>query len=230
MIAQDNRLTCRLAATSADLEEVFRIRHECYLRTGAIESMADGRFTDSYDGLPNHFSYLVESAQDGAIATMRVSVLSQSRGWTRVPSGCVFGDHPAFLTMAGESLVEANRLCFRRQAHRDIFYRLGANLTALADRFGAQWIVACPRVEHAATYRRVFGMQRLGEPRKYFGVNFETELLGMRREELRQKARGVEKMSTAWAEASRASDRIHVPDCAVLAASQGTYRHCPSAY
>lgn len=223
-------LTCRLASSPRDLEEVFRIRHECYVRTGAIEPREGGLFSDAYDALPNHFSFLVDSPGEGPIATIRISVLSPRLGWTRVPAATVFGDHPAFQQMAGESLVEANRLCFRRQARRDIFYRLGAHLAALADCHEARWIVACPRVEHSPTYRRVFGMHRLGEPRKYFGVNFETELLGLRREELRATANRTEKMKAAWAEASeRTTGRIPEAGFAAHAAGRGTYRYCPSA-
>ncbi len=225
--AHTSPLTCRLASTPRDLQQVFEIRHECYLRTGAIEPRDGARFSDAYDELPNHFSFLVDSAEEGPIATIRISVLSQRRGWTRVPAATVFGDHPAFQQMAAESLVEANRLCFRKQAHRDIFYRLGAHLAALADLHDTPWIVACPRVEHSATYRRVFGMRRLGEPRKYFGVNFETELLGLRRDELRDTANRAGKMKLAWAEASaRTSGTIREAGFAALATDRGTYRCC----
>jgi hypothetical protein len=41
----------------------------------------------------------------------------------------------------------------------------------------------------------------MAEPRRYFGLSFETELLGIRMEAIREMAGRVRWMSTAWAAA-----------------------------
>jgi hypothetical protein len=76
----------------------------------------------------------------------------------------------SFQAMAQESFVEASRLCFGRQARRDAFVGLVGHMAALADLYRVEWLVACPRVEHAEAYQRMFGFRPLAAPRQYFGV------------------------------------------------------------
>jgi hypothetical protein len=74
-------------------------------------------------------------------------------------------------------------------------------MSALADLYECQWLVACPREEHAPMYERLFGFRPMAEPRRYFGVDFQTRLLAVRREELREHVRPNHAMTEAWAEA-----------------------------
>ena len=74
--------------------------------------------------------------------------------------------------------------------------RLLGNMAALASFYETKWLVACPRVEHASTYQSLFGL--LAEPRKYFGVNFRTQLLGVRTERLRAHVDGMTPARNAW--------------------------------
>ncbi|HEV2447128.1 MAG TPA: hypothetical protein VGS58_14450 [Candidatus Sulfopaludibacter sp.] len=79
--------------------------------------------------------------------------------------------------------------------------RLLGNMAALSDVFQCEWLAACPRQEHAPMYQRLFGFRPMAEPRRYFGVDFETQLLAIRREELREYVRGFKPMTAAWTEA-----------------------------
>ena len=198
--------TCRLAVSEPDRNDVYRLRYECYHRRGAIPADPSERFSDAFDQQPNHFSFLVAASEAGSSAeeplgTVRISVVRPDLNWTTSPGAKVFGDHPTFQAIAAESYVEASRLCFRPQARRDVLYQLVANLVALADFYEATWLVACPRVEHSQIYQRMFGFRPLAAPRQYFGVNFETELLGIRLEEIRTVASGVRSMAKAWSQA-----------------------------
>jgi len=47
----------------------------------------------------------------------------------------------------------------------------------------------------------MFGFKPLAPPRQYFGVKFEAQLLGMRREELRAYISGERPMMSAWSNA-----------------------------
>lgn len=205
---------CRRAESAQDMDKVYRLRYECYHRRGAIPANSTERFSDAFDQLPNHFSYLVSSTGPAsetpeALGTVRISVVRPDLGWTDSPGGKVFGDHPAFQAISAESYVEASRLCFLPQARRDVLYLLVANMVALADFYEAAWLVACPRVEHSRIYQRMFGFRPLAEPRQYFGVNFQTELLGIRLEEIRSLASGVRSMTKAW---SQAKSLVTAPD------------------
>src|SRR6267154_5882951 len=169
-------LVCRIAQTSEDREQVYRLRYACYHGKGSIDTRPDRQFTDHFDRTPNHFSYLVRDTLHDPLATVRISVVRPDLGWTEAPSCHVFGDHPALERACKESFVEASRLCFGQQARRDIFMRLLGNMAALADHFRAEWLIACPRMEHSTLYQRLFGFRPMAAPRPYFGVKFETQL------------------------------------------------------
>ena len=47
----------------------------------------------------------------------------------------------------------------------------------------------------------MFGFQPLAAPRQYYGVKFETQLLGIRRQDLQNYVRGVKPMTQAWMQA-----------------------------
>lgn len=190
-----------IARTNEDLDQVYQLRHACYLRKGSIEARPDRRFRDEFDQMPNSFSFLVRSQAEEALATVRISVVRDVEGWRDSPGQHVFGDHPALRSMAREGYVEASRLCFGPQARRDAFVRLVGNMAALADLYDAGWLMACPRMEHTGTYIRMFGFKPMAEPRQYFGVNFQTQLLGVRREELKEHIGAAKPLVAAWRDA-----------------------------
>ncbi len=192
---------CILANTPETLEQVYRLRHACYLGKGSIDPTPTGTFSDEFDLLPNSHSFLVRSADGQALATVRITVVRPQIGWTDSPGRHVFGDHPEFQRMATGGYVEASRLCFGEQARRDAFMGLLGNMAALSDLYETEWLLACPRVEHAPFYTRQFGFRQMAPARKYFGVRFDTQLLGVRRTELRENVGSVKPMIQAWMQA-----------------------------
>jgi hypothetical protein len=194
---------CAVARDEVEREQVYRLRYTCYRTSGAIALNPGEQFSDSFDTAPNQFSFLFRAGVE-PLATVRVSVVRPDLGWFEAPSRHVYGDHPAFTRISRGAFVEASRLCFAGPARRDAFVRLVANMAALADLYDAGWLVACPRVEHCHVYQRLFGFRALAGPRRYFGVNFETQLLGIRPDELRAFVAGRKVIVAAWDEALRA--------------------------
>ena len=47
----------------------------------------------------------------------------------------------------------------------------------------------------------MFGFKPLAEPRRYFGVSFDTQLLGIRRKDLEAYVRNAKPLFTAWQQA-----------------------------
>ena len=191
-------LRCSIADTPGALDQVYRLRYAGYFRKGSIDPREDGRFSDRFDATPNHFSFLVRDAAEAAVATVRISVVRPDLGWNESPGSTVFGDHAAFQKLASESFVEASRLVFAPQARRDALMQLLGYMAALADFYEAEWLMACPRMEHSAMYQRLFGFRPMAEPRPYHGVKFETQLLGVRRGELREFVGQTKPMKKAW--------------------------------
>lgn len=188
---------CSIANTPEERDRVYRLRYECYRRDGAIPPHPERRFTDSFDLAPNHFSFW----SNEPAATVRISVVRPDLGWTDAPVRHVYDGHPRFEPIAAQSFVEASRLCFGPLARREVFVRLVAHMAALAEFYGVDWLIACPRVEHVRVYERMFGFRPLAEPRRYFGVAFETRLLGIRRADLRAFVATDRLMTRAWDEA-----------------------------
>jgi hypothetical protein len=196
-----SQLECLIARTPDEREQVYRLRYACYRRDQSISERKDAQFSDRFDELPNSFSFLVRTRQQEPAATVRISVVRKALGWHDTPAQHVYSDHSGLQEMAAEGFVEASRLCFAQQARRDAFVRLVGHMAALASFYEAGWLVACPRVEHAASYQRMFGFKPLAPPRQYFGVAFETQLLATRREEIDLYVREAKPMKSAWSEA-----------------------------
>jgi len=191
-------MQCLIADTEETRTQVYRLRYACYRRKGSIAARADEQFSDSFDEKPNSFSFLVRNAEQHPLATLRITVVRPDLGWTDSPVAHVYGDHPAFQAIARDSFVEASRLCFGRQARRDAFVGLVGHMAALAEFYEVEWLAACPRVEHSHIYQRMFGFKPLAAPRQYFGVSFETQLLGIRVSELRNYVGNEKAMTSAW--------------------------------
>lgn len=189
---------CNIADTPEAREQVYRLGYAGYFRNGAIDAREDERFSDRFDATPNHFSFLVRDAADEPVATVRISVVRRDCGWTESPGGAVFGGHPAFQRLAAGGIVEASRLVFAEQARRDTLMRLLGYMAAMADFYEVGWLMACPPMEHSALYQRLFGFRPMAGPRPYHGVKFETQLLGVRRRELKDYVRQAKAMKKAW--------------------------------
>jgi hypothetical protein len=192
---------CIIARSAEELDQVYRLRYACYRRKESIDAHPDERFEDPFDQLECTFNFLVRGANHEPLATVRISVVNHSRGWTDSPAQHVYGDHPELQRMSRESYVEASRLCFGPNARRDAFVRLLGNMAALADFHEVGWLVACPREEHAGIYQRMFGFRPLASPRQYYGVKFQTQLLGIRRTDLQHHVRDAKPMLNAWTQA-----------------------------
>lgn len=202
-------LECSIATTSNDRDDVFRLRFTCYRRDSSIDHTDSERFSDAFDLKPNSFSFLVRSAGE-ALATVRITVVTGEEEWDDSPVQHVYGDHPALQRIAGESYVEASRLCFLPQARRGAFLKVVGHMAAMADFYQTRWLVACPREEHAHTYQKLFGFEALAPARQYFGVRFKTQLLAIRRDKLRGHIDGEQQMGKAWAEALQSLARAYV--------------------
>jgi hypothetical protein len=194
-------LRCSIADTAEARDQVYRLRYAGYFRKGSIDAREDERFSDRFDAPPNHFSFLVRDSEEHAVATMRISVVRRDLGWTESPGGTVFGDHTAFQNFAADGFVEASRLVFAPQARRDALMQLLGYMAAMADYYEAEWLMACPRMEHSAMYQRLFGFRPMAAPRPYQGVKFKTQLLAVRRSELKDYMRAAKPMKQAWGRA-----------------------------
>lgn len=214
-------MECIVARSKQELEQVYRLRYAGYRRDGSIPPHPDEIFHDSFDREPNNFSFLARAGEE-ALATVRITVVRPDLAWNDSPVQHVYGDQEALRAMSEASYVEASRLVFAQSARRDAFVRLVGYMAALASFYDAEWLVACPRVEHVATYKRMFGFRELAGPRQYHGVSFRTQLLATRRREIEEFVRPTGSMTNAWSEALANLTRCALLPAPATRASHGS--------
>lgn len=186
-----------LASSEWARQSVYRLRYDCYRREESIEPNPVGVFIDRFDSQPNHFSFLqYQSALPHA--TVRVSVVRPDLDWRDSPARIVYGDHPAFRKFAGSSYVEPNRLCFAPRASRQGFIELLGSVAALAELCEVEWLIACPRLDHAHLYQNLFGFQPQAEPRQFFGVKLTAQLMAVSLSQLRAYIQYDDRMLDSW--------------------------------
>jgi hypothetical protein len=157
----------RRADSPGEREAIFRLRHEAYLREGAIAPSHTGRFADADDEADN--AYLVGLYIHGELASsLRLHIASKDR--PDFPSLHVFPDILQPRLDAGRIILDFTRLVADERLsrlHRGLPYATLRPCMLAAEYFHADEVLAAVRVEHQAFYQRAFNHQVLGAPRPY---------------------------------------------------------------
>jgi N-acyl-L-homoserine lactone synthetase len=182
-----DRIDYRLAETSEQKEEMYRLRYRAYLREGAIMPSADERVTDRFDESP--WSWIFGVYIDGELcSSIRVSVATPS--YPTSPSVEVFPDVLRPELARGRTLVDPTRFVAdpeRAKHYPELPYatvRLGY---VAGVHFNADIGLATVRAEHRAFYRRVFLQEPLCEPRLFPGLLKPVGLMAAHYPTLRDK-------------------------------------------
>ena len=160
----------RLAETSEEKEEIYKLRYRAYLREGAIVESPLERNTDQYDDLPNSWTFGVYFHGE-LHSSVRISVLTSD--WRLSCSTEIFGEilHPRL--DRGETIIDPSRFVADPDKARrfpELPY-LTLRLAYMAcDYFNADLGLAIVRAEHQAFYRRVFLHETIAEPRMLPGL------------------------------------------------------------
>jgi len=161
------RVRYRRATSEGERAAIFRMRHDAYVREGAITQRPDGMFNDHVDEQPN--CLLVGVYVDDRLAgSIRLSVtLPISK---RLPTAEVFPETLLPEIEAGMRIVDPTRFVGDRDVSRDVpelpYLTLRAPWMAM-EHFRADLMLAAVRPEHQAFYKRLWGNVTLCEPRLY---------------------------------------------------------------
>jgi hypothetical protein len=162
-----------------DLEAVFRLRYEAYVREGTIPISFEKRFADRYDEMPN--VWIFGAYVDGElVSSIRVHVATPQHPFS--PSVDVFSDLLRPEIDKGRTIVDPTRFvthpviakCYPELPY--ITVRLGF---LASEYFRADLGLASVRVEHQAFYKRLFLMNPLCEPRRFPNLAPLFSLLGV---------------------------------------------------
>ncbi|WP_342106156.1 N-acyl amino acid synthase FeeM domain-containing protein [Methylobacterium sp. SI9] len=161
------RITYRRAIDTEDREAIFRLRHEAYLREGAITARADQRFTDAVDEQKNAFIYGVYV--DGTLSgSIRLNITLPYA--SALPTTAVFPDIVGPMIDAGCIIVDPTRFVANPNLSRRLpeLPYLTLRLAWLAmEHFEGEYILLAIRPEHRAFYRRYWSATEMCEARPY---------------------------------------------------------------
>jgi N-acyl-L-homoserine lactone synthetase len=174
-----NRVEYRLVRNEADLDAVYELRYDAYVREGIIPISPERRFTDAYDQTPNVWIFGVYL--DGRLASsIRVHVATPRCPIS--PSVDVFPDLLRPAVEQGQTIVDPTRFVADREMarrHPELPY-ITVRLGFLAsERFRADLGLASVRSEHQAFYKRLFYLQPLCEPRTFPNLTATFSLMGV---------------------------------------------------
>lgn len=161
------RLTYHRAVSQDYRDRIFRLRHDAYVREGAIPARADGRFVDEVDETENTFLFGVHV--DGLLmSSIRVSVTLPRM--TDIPTAHVFPDLLGPEIDGGKTIVDPTRFVVDHASSR-LFPELPYVTLRLAwiamEHFEADILLAAVRPEHVAFYRRFWCTHAVTPPRLY---------------------------------------------------------------
>lgn len=170
-----------------DLETVFRLRYDAYVREGSIPRDFSRRFADSFDKQDN--VWIFGTYLDGVLASsIRVHVASPEN--SSAPATSVFPDILLPEIDKGRTIVDPTRFVadehLARQNPELPYATVRLGLVA-SEHFKAHIGLATVRLEHRAFYKRLFGLEPFGEPRDYPNLAKPICLMGINYPESRTR-------------------------------------------
>lgn len=170
------RVEYRRAETEEERDELFRLRHDAYVREGAIAPTRSGLFTDPVDLASNTFLFGVYL--DEVLASSMRMCVSSVEG-PPIPTLAVFPDELDPPLAAGKVIVDPTRFVADHAAsrrHPELPY-LTLRLPWMAmEHFEADYMLAAVRPEHEAFYRRLWGNAVWAPARAYPGLSKPVSL------------------------------------------------------
>ena len=183
------RVEYRRADDPESKAQIYRMRHEAYLREGSITPRSSGLFTDETDEAPNAF--LIGVYVDGELASS-IRLHIACRPEHTLPAAEIYRDVVRPHLEAGECLIDATRQVTKLEATRAFPQMpiLTMRTTLLAvDYFEGDYILAACRVEHQPAFRRLYNGVDWSPAQSYPLLSKPQALMAFERRKLREEVR-----------------------------------------
>jgi hypothetical protein len=181
------RVEYRRAESQEDKDAIYRLRHDAYMREGAIEPQASGRFCDPFDETSN--VWIIGMFIDGELASsIRLHVADREDA--PMPAYGIFPEILGPRLRQGQVIVDptrfVTRLDFSRRFHEMPYLTVRPGWMA-GEYFRADFILATIRTEHQGYYRRVFGHEGWSPARDYPTLKKPIACMGLDYFEMRDR-------------------------------------------
>lgn len=160
----------RLVTGGEDLEEIYRLRYQSYLRAGIATPNDSGLFEDRWDNLPNSYRFGVY-CYERLVSTLRLHYVSREHPYSPSMDG-----YPEILkhrVERGETFIEGTRFATDPDSAPapGMLPFLTLRLGMVASCYFGQTSVLIPvKIEHAAYYARIFNANQIAEGKAFPGV------------------------------------------------------------
>jgi len=180
VLAVLERLEYRCCDSGEDLEAIYRLRYDSYLRAGMVRPDASRMVADRFDELPNSYRYGI--FHDGElVSTLRLHYVSAK--YPLSPSTEVFGDVLAERLAMGETFIDPSRFAadVGWSSTLRVLPYVTLRLAVVACKFfNPTYCLTAIKEEHAAFYSRIFRSELAVAPRSYPGLTVPVHLLQSR--------------------------------------------------
>ena len=166
----------RVVTDDAGLEDIFRLRHKCYLAEGSISQNDHGLMGDVFDDLENCVNVAID--MDGELlAAVRLHLVTR-----RTPVSPTLRAFPEMESEVerGTTILDPTRFVVDPSArHRKVpLHFLGVRVPLMGTIFYDTDLCLIPvRPEHAPFYRRYLNSELVIGPRDYLGLKKKLQLM-----------------------------------------------------
>lgn len=163
-----------------DLEAIYRLRYESYLRAGMVRPDASRMVRDRFDELPNSYRYGI-FYEGELVSTLRLHYVSAK--YPLSPSTEVFGDVLAERIASGETFIDPSRFAadLSWSSTLRVLPYVTLRLAVVAcNYFNPTYCLTAIKEEHSAFYNRIFRSELAVEPRTYPGLTVPVHLFQSR--------------------------------------------------
>lgn len=170
ILDQLDHVEYRLISGGEDLEDIYRLRYDSFLRAGMLESDPSGMLQDRWDDLPNSYRFAVY--YDGELmSTMRINYVSSA-----CPSSPASDTFPEVMTervARGETFVDVSRFAAYENVGPSplsvpfLTMRLVTVATSYFRQTGCLYAI---KPEHTAFYKRMFSASCVAGPKPFPGL------------------------------------------------------------
>ena len=170
------RIEYRFCDRGEDLEAIYRLRYDLYMKAGMVRADATRKVTDSFDDLPNSFRFGV--FYDGHL----VSTLQAAPGQCQDP---VVAEHRSVRRClmpriaAGETFVDPSRFAADHEwsSSLRVLPYITLRLAVVACQyFKPTYCLTAIKEEHTGFYQRIFRSSEAVPPRTYPGLTVPVHL------------------------------------------------------
>jgi hypothetical protein len=160
----------RRVSLAEDLESVYRLRYDSFLRAGMVKEDASHMLSDRWDDLPNSYRFAVY--YDGnLLSTVRIHYIEKAFPYS--PAYDTFPEALAERVANGETFIDVSRFAaFGNSGPSTLAIPfLSMRLVTLAGLFFSEAdVLYAIKPEHSAFYRRSFSARCIAGPKMFPGL------------------------------------------------------------